>query len=195
MITKYSRDPYVATSEDIRWFWADLDIATDHELAREYVNNNLESLNEKYPFEVTEWLLNWYRFMPDIIGKYNGTGQVDWNLLFTLIKPLPQLPVPFHSVIEKLNVKQNKLVREQIYDECYENEELRKRIINYRPIPSRYTYYTPYSKIRKEVVKRAKPKMLRTPKGAGSTFKEVSKLMKNEGIPFEEALKIIEKGS
>lgn len=156
MIQGLHKTPYVAIKDDVRWFEADMDIDTDHEttvIAKEYVEKHFELLNNKYPFELTEWLMNWYRFMPEALYyRWDNTGQLDWNIFFTLIYPLPGLPCPFCLLIDKLNVKQNQMVREQIYMECYKNKILRNNLINLEVIPTMYTHYASYWKIRKEVL-------------------------------------------
>lgn len=160
LIQKYSKKPVVAEQGDIRWFWADLRIEYDRELeqlVKEIVIQNLDILSTSYPFDTSEWIVNWYRFMPDIIERrIDGTGQIDWNLFFSLVYPLKTCGAySFQTLIHKLNIKQNQLVRQEIYQECYDDPKLRKSLLNREVIPPIYTYYTPYNKIRKEVMKKA----------------------------------------
>ena len=154
----FNKDAHPATKEDIRWFWQDIDIDCDTETAWDYVTPQVDKLSEQYPFLITEWFENWYRFMPDIIDKgIDRTGQIDWNLFFSLAWPIPGgLAVPFYLMIKKLNVAQNRIVRIQIVDTIWKDKELRTKIINWELIPSIYINYMPYQLIRKRVIEKDK---------------------------------------
>lgn len=203
LIEKLGRKPHVATGEDIKWFWEDyglynydaLDEPELYKNAKEYIARNFEELNKILPFELTEWLLNWYSFMPDaFFYKKDRVGRVDWNILFTLIGENPPTDSSsFYLVTKALNVAQGRLVRESIYKTVAEDPVLRDKVINYKPLPLMYTYYTPYGKIRKEVLKRIKPPSSRLPSGSRAVFKAVYKLMKEEGIEFTTALNKVTK--
>lgn len=194
LIELYGKTPYHATKDDIAWFWADLRIETepgDSQMAKDYVEENIEKLNTRYPFPVTEWFCNFYRYIPDIIGqKIDNTGQVDWDLFFTLANPRPGFICPFWMTIEKLDVKQNQLARRQIYRECADNPELRNKLIKGDVIPSMYTYYVSYQKIRKEVLKLTKtidpfdPEKTLKPK----IFRRAMQYMTKEGLNNKDAL-------
>lgn len=129
--------------------------------------------------------------MPDaFFYKKDRVGQVDWNILFSLIGENPPTDSSsFYLVTKALNVAQGRLVRESIYKTVAEDPVLRNRVINYKPLPLMYTYYTPYGKIRKEVLKRIKPLRMVAPSGSREVFKAIYKLMKEEGIDFNTALK------
>lgn len=160
LIKKYSKSLIISLKGDIEWFWGDLRIEYDKELeedTKRIVLENYSILSSHYPFDVSEWVVNWYRFMPEIIEKHiDGTGKIDWNLFFSLVYPIKTCGAySYQTLIHKLNIKQNQQVREEIYQECYEDSKLRKALINREVIPPIYTYYTPYNKIRKEVMKKA----------------------------------------
>jgi len=158
ILTDEEKTPHIATKLDVAWFWKDMNQYPEVELAGSYIDMHLEELNTQYCFKLTEWMLEWYRFMPDALQfKLDRTGPVDWNLFCSLAFPLPEtLPVPFHCFIRKLNVVQRGIVREQIYEECYTNRKLRNRVLKGEVIPARYTTYAAYSRIRKEVIKKMK---------------------------------------
>ena len=190
MIEKYKKEPHAATPEDIRWFWKDMDSddPDNYALAKEAVAKDERFIkwNEQYPFELTEWLREWYTYMPEALSlKLDGAGPVDWNLLFTLIEPLNTCGVPFICLRKALNVRQNQLVREQIYKEVTEDPKLRDRVLNYQPISPIYTQYTPYGTIHKEVMRRLKPDSGRAPRGSIAIFKEVEKLIREGRVPEE----------
>ena len=193
MIEKFHKEPHVATKEDIRWFWKDMDSTSveSYALAKEAVadDEKFSKWNDQYPFELTEWIREWYTYMPDALSlKLDKTGQIDWNLLFTLIEPISSGGLPFIDLIKALNIRQNQLVREQIYKTVAEDPVLREKVLHYQPIPSIYTHYTPYGKIYREVVRRIKPQRSTAPRGSLSIFKRAEKLVKS-GVPVEEALK------
>ena len=202
LINLLDREPYIATQEDIKWFWKDqglynFDINEESDLyqnAKEYVERNLEELGTRFPYELTEWLLNWYSYMPDAFYyRKDRVGQIDWNILFTLIGRNPPIDSStFHLVIKALNVRQGRTFRERIYREIANSPDLSQKVLSYKPIPLAYTQYTPYSKIRKEVLKILKPPREAAPRGSRGTFREVEKLMR-EGLDFETALKQVEK--
>lgn len=158
LMQKHGKEAHGATREDIRWFWQDLDMECETEIAWDYVQPRIRELSEMYPFLVTEWFMNFYRFMPDIIEKgIDRTGQIDWNLFFSLAYPIPGgLAVPFYKMIEKLNVAQLREVREQIVDEIWNDPEMRKKIFKEEGIPSKYTYYMAYQTIRNRVIEKDK---------------------------------------
>lgn len=156
LMDKYNKEPHPATREDIAWFWQDFGMECEKEIAWDYVQPRIRDLSEQYPFLTTEWFMNFYRYMPDIIDKgLDGTGQIDWNLFFSLAYPLPGgLAVPFRYMIEKLNVAQLREVREQIVDEVWIDPEMKKSIFKWGTIPTIYTYYMPYQLIRKRVIEK-----------------------------------------
>lgn len=158
LMQKFGKEAHPATREDIRWFWQDLDMECETDIAWDYVQPRIRELSEMYPFLVTEWFMNWYRFMPDIIEeRIDGTGQIDWNLFFSLASPLPGgLAIPFYKMIEKLNVAQLREVKAQIVDEIWNDKEMRKSIFNWGNIPTIYTYYMPYQAIRNRVIEKDK---------------------------------------
>ena len=159
LIKIWKKEPHVATKKDIRWFWEDMDMDdVESEIVWAYVTPKVDKLSQMYPFRVTEWFENFYRFMPDILPLgLDGTGQIDWNLFFSLAYPLPGgLAVPFRSMVRKLNVAQLRLVKEKIINEIWEDKDLRKKIINWDLIPSIYIHYMPYQLIRKRVVEKDK---------------------------------------
>jgi len=196
MIEKFNKNPHFATKEDIRWFWKDMDMDSHEsymlaktEVARE---EKFIKWNNQYPFELTEWVMEWYSYMPDAISfRLNGAGQIDWNLIFTLIEPLNTEGIPFICLVKALNVRQNQMARQQIYRTIAEDPILRQKVLNHEPISPIYTHYTPYSKIHREVVKILNPPKERSPQGSSRVFKLVEKAMREESIPFEEALKRI----
>jgi len=161
MIERFHKSPHPATVEDTRWFWKDMDQEEGwaYDLAKDWISNwdIFLKLNEQYPFELTEWLMEWYSYMPEALSyKLDGAGTIDWNLFFTLIYPLPSTKYPFICLIKAVNVKQNQIVREQIFDTISKDPELSKRVLNNEVIPSIYTHYTTYKRIRREVVKRTR---------------------------------------
>lgn len=158
LIEKFGKEAHPATREDIRWFWQDIEMECETDVAWDYVQPRVRELSGQYPFLITEWFMNWYRFMPDIIEKgIDRTGQIDWNLFFSLAYPLPGgLAVPFCVMIEKLNVAQLREVKVQIVDEVWKDPEMRKNIFKEEGIPSIYTYYMPYQTIRKRVIEKDK---------------------------------------
>ena len=195
LIKKYSKTPVIAQKSDRDWFWGDIDIEWDQELeeeAKEIVRANYDVLEQRYPFEISEWFVNWYRFMPEIIEKHiSGTGQVDWNLFFSLAYPLKTCGAySFQTLIHKLNIKQNQDVRQQIYQDCYDDPKLRQAIVNGDVIPPIYTYYTPYSKIRKEVLKKIREDAKLHPIDVADTelFTQAAQLMEEQGLSTKEAL-------
>lgn len=158
LIKKYNKNFIIATKDDQIWFKEDIEVKLDKELeeeAKDIVSKNWEKMSDSYPFDISEWIVNWYRFMPEaFISKKSGAGQVDWNLFFSIISPIHYYGIYcFQTMIHKLNIKQNKEVRQLIYRDCFNNQELRQKLINNEPIPSIYTNYTPYTKIRREVLK------------------------------------------
>lgn len=163
--------------------------------AKEFVERKFSELNTLYPFELTEWFLEWYRYMPEAISeRMDNTGRVDWNIFFTLLGKEPLYDSSsFYLLVKALNVYQSRLVREFIYKSVAEDPKLRKRVLNHKPLPSIYTFYTPYGKIYREVVKLLKPETGRLPNGSRKVFTAVSKLMKEEDISFEDALKRVDK--
>lgn len=203
LIEELGRKPHEATKENLKWFWEDYGLYNyeareEPELyknAKGHVERNFDKLNAEFPFELTEWLLNWYSFMPDaFFYKKDKVGQVDWNILFSLIGTDPPTDSSsFYLVTKALNVSQGRLVREAIYKEVAGDPKLRDRVINYKPLPLMYTYYTPYGKIRREVLKRIKPPRQAAPSGSRAIFKAISKMMKEEEVDFNTALKKAEK--
>lgn len=156
LIQLLGKPPHIATKEDKQWFWVDMETPCDKETAWAYINYNIDTLGDKYNyiFRVTEWFSEFYRYMPELLyDRLDGTGQIDWNLFFTLAYPLPgNLGIPFHTMINKLNVAQLRLVKEKIVQEIYDDKELRKRVYTHGLIPSIYTYYMPYQLIRKRLI-------------------------------------------
>lgn len=157
-IKEFGYIPHNATKEDIEWFWQDMDIDCDKETAWDYVTPNFPTLNQQYPFKVTEWFMEFYRYMPECLYyHYDKTGQIDWNLFFTLAYPLPKpLGIPFKVMISKVNVAQLRLVKEQIKDEIWNDPKLRHDVLKGELIPSIYIYYLPYWTIRKAIIERQK---------------------------------------
>jgi len=156
LIEEYNKTPHVATKEDIHWFDQDLDMIIDSDVAWDYVTPRIKELSEMYPFYITEWFEEFYRYMPELLptGR-DGTGQIDWNIFFSLAYPLPKLPyLSFRSMIQKLDVAQNRIVRAQIKEEIWNDKELRRKIMNWENIPSIYTNYIAYQTIRKAIVER-----------------------------------------
>lgn len=191
MIERLGKTPHAATKEDIRWFWKDMDLDSEesYALAKEEVGKEelLIKWNDQYPFELTEWLMEWYTYMPEALSLHlDKTGPIDWNLFFSLIEPINTRGVPFICLVKALNVRQNQIVREQIYDTITKDPVLSKKVLNYQPIPSIYTHYTPYGKIHREVVRRLRV-VQKAPSGSLSTFKVIERLTR-EGRSFEEAL-------
>lgn len=200
LIKKYSKTPIIAQKSDRDWFWGDLDIEWDQELeeeAKEIVRANYNALEAHYPFQISEWFVNWYRYMPEIIDKHiRGTGQIDWNLFFSLAYPLKTCGAySFQTLIQKLNFRQAQDVRQQIYQDCYDNPKLRQAIINGDVIPPIYTYYTPYSKIRKEVLKKVREgsKTLVIDDSSKELFTQAAQLVEEQGLSTQEALAKAEK--
>jgi hypothetical protein len=185
LIQEFDKEFVYAKPEDIQWFWRDMDIDFDkvvNELAKEVVELKFEKdLALRYPFGVSEWLDNWYRFMPEIIGELDNTGQVDWNLFFSLVYPLPPLTVPFNVLSKKLNIKWNRVIRDQIYWDCYNDPVVKEKLIKGEIIPSIYTYYTSYSKIRNEVMKKIDGE-------TKELFALAKKLIKEKGLDDKSAL-------
>jgi len=193
MIEKFKKVPHTATREDVRWFWQDMDMDDpgNYALAKAAVAEDKRFLrwNEQYPHELTEWLREWYTYMPDALSLHlDGAGQIDWNLLFTLIEPINTAGIPFICLRKALNVRQNQIVREQIYTEITNDPILRGKILNCKPIPAIYTHYTPYFTIQKEVLRRIKPEVLTAPAGSRRTFLLAEKLMR-KGLQLTIALK------
>ena len=161
MIERFHKSPHQATPEDVKWFWRDMDRedSSNYTFSKCALENwkFFLKLNDQYPFELTEWLMEWYSYMPDAIyAKLDGAGGIDWNLFFTLIYPLNIEDLAFICTVKALNVKQNQLVRDQIFDTITKDPDLSKRVLNNEAIPSIYTSYTTYKRIRTEVIKRTK---------------------------------------
>lgn len=198
MIEKFKKEPHPATKADINWFWQDLD-SDDKESYREAKkiledDTELRRLHTQYPFELTEWLMEWYSYMPECLYYgWDRAGQVDWNLFFTLIEPIKTSGLPFISIIKALNVRQNQIAREQIYNTVFNDPILRKNALEGGMIPTMFTHYTTNSKIRNEVLKRLKGEKIKdeyiAPIGSRKIFKKADKLVKS-GLSLKEALEI-----
>ena len=156
-IEKYNKTPHVATKDDKEWFWQDLELLVDTDVAWEYVEPRVKVLSDMYPFAITEWITDFYSYMPEMFHyKLDGVGQIDWNIFFTLAYPLPKgMAISFHFLMKKLNVAQNRIVRRQIIDEIWNNKDLRLKVMRWEPIPSIYTYYIAYPTIRRRIEERA----------------------------------------
>jgi len=161
LIKECNKTPHQATAGDIAWFWQDLDMPLESDIAWEYVNPRIKELCGMYSFAVTEWFMEFYRYMPEVLDlKLDRTGQIDWNLFFSLAYPLPGgLAVPFHAMINKLNVAQNRIVRKQIIEEIWNNEDLRVKVMKWENIPSIYTYYIAYPIIRNAIERRVQKEL------------------------------------
>jgi len=194
LVEKLSRKPHIATKSDIKWFWEDLnDFDLDptelYSLAKTYIERNFDELNKAYPFELTEWFLDWYRYMPDALYMgLDNTGQVDWNIFFTLAAEKLSDSSSFHYVIKALNVTQSQYVRKAIYQKIADDPDLRDKVMKYQPLPSIFTNYCSYDRIRKEVARILHPSEDRLPDGCRKAFKEAEKIMKEEGVDLNEAL-------
>jgi len=195
-ITAHNLEPVMATKEDVDWFWADMDLEIDSETAKEYVNNHLKALCDRYPFLLTEFFEEFYRYMPDCLYyELDKVGPIDWNLFFTLAYPLPPLPcLSFRVMINKLNWAQLRIVKNQIIEEIWNNKELRRRVLEEEVISSLYTQYIPYLTIRKRLLERAKKeeRLIQEEKnilmGRGKVpewVREATKLY-DQGVPVEE---------
>lgn len=181
-----------------KWFEDDLgyyglDVRECYRNAKDYVERNLKALTEEFPFEVTEWLDGWYSLMPELLLDVPGyTTEADWILFFTIVGEFPAKGgIPFCCLIKALNVKQNQLLREEIYKAIAEDEVLRNKVLNWEPLPSIYVHYCNYSTIRRKVLKILKPKTEKCPNGMRAYFKEAEKLIRSSKVSPEEALETV----
>ena len=170
-----------ATREDIHWFWEDqgMDLEMDKDLAWDYVNSNFEALDKQYPFDVTEWFMEFHRYMPDCLKfHWDRAGLIDWNLFMSLAKPLPTLnTTSFKMMITKLNVAQQRREKEKIKTMCWKDPTLRDKLVKGEIIPAKLTELIPYQSLRKTVVDRLQEEL--RPK-----FEEMLKLQK-QGVEIE----------
>ncbi len=201
MLEKYNKPVFRHTEEDIHRFWQDFDMEVEKEDAWDYVNYNYVKLCEMYPFEVTEWFMEFFRYMPECLWyHYDDAGDVDWCCFFSLLYPLPgNLGISYCEMIKKLNVSQNRQVKRQILDEIWNDPDLKHKILRGDLVPSIYIYYTPYQTLRKAIIERQEKynralKKEKKEQISGHTpppwLKEAHKL-RQEGKTPEEILKIL----
>jgi hypothetical protein len=155
LIDRWHKDKIHATQEDVNWFWKDLKSSEDYSL--EFYMLQVEpkalEIDQHYPFEITEWFLEFYRYMPDcLIHKWDGACEVDWHLFFCLAKPLYLIPgISFYSMISRLNIIQLRHVKDQIVDTVLEDAELLRRVVDNENLPPQYTYYLPWKSLKRRV--------------------------------------------
>ena len=206
LIKQFSKKILSTTKFDIDWFWKDfygppLDspenpysqewkewskeytdgYKEDTKYTKEIVRNNIETISKYYPIDIVTWTSSWYDYMPEFIDfNLFRTGKIDWDLFFSVVSPIKQWGAPSFSLfIEKLNNYQGKLESERLIQECYDNVELRTRIIDGIILPSKYTEYDGYWVISKRV--------------HDILYKEVHKLIKETGLSPLEAIEICKK--
>jgi len=152
---------YIPTQEDIRWYnkdWKD-DGLVDVKTADEYVKANIEDLNKRYPFLVTEWFCEWYDIMPDhhLLCPGELITKGDWILFFTLVNPLPgNIAISFCRLVKRLDVKQLVFIKREIVEAVWNDRDQRRKILTGDGIKAIYTYYMPYQEIRGRILTRAK---------------------------------------
>ena len=126
-ILKGNRKYHEATKEDIRWFWDQEELGSIlgigpqvTEPAKEFVRKNLFYLTKNfYNFWDTEWITEWYKFMPMVLEtpKEFNAGRIDWSCFFSIVYPLPpNIPVDFNVFIHKLNIMHQKMARLRAFD-------------------------------------------------------------------------------
>lgn len=187
-----------ATKADLQWFKEDWEVffETPVKLCDEYVTKNLDELIKRYPFLVTEWLVEWYDIQMDLPIKYTLSMPyyADWNLFFSFVYPLPpNIAIPFYRLVRRLDVKENILIKKQIVDDIWNNTDLRQKVVHGEGIPAVYTYYISYQQLRQRILTRNKAGYegaqaeLAAFKGTKQPewYKEMSKLVR-EGYVFKE---------
>jgi len=190
-IEKHKLPYYKTTKADVKWFWEDLDIEDDSATVREFVDQNLKPLCDRYAFLLTEFFEEFYRYMPECLwNRWDNVGQLDWDLFFTLAYPLPALPCSsFRTLIKKLNLAQLRIVKVQIMNEIWDSPEYRRRVLHEEVLPALYTQYIPYETIRREMVRRFEKK---------TRLMEVEKRITQGGaLPtwMKEAQKLVDSGA
>lgn len=181
-IEHFNREPHIATKADIKWFWGDYDLEIDSEVAWEYVNENLHELNAQYSFGVTEWFMEFYRYMPDCLEfNWDKVGAPDWNIFFTLAYPLPHLTyTSFQITIKKLNIAQTRQLKINLKEEIWNSEELREKLFKGEPISAYYLQYFTYAHLRNYIIDRKKKALRNRDAAYIRTFKELRETYKDE---------------
>ena len=156
LIEDFKKEVHLASKEDVRWFWEDINIETDTEASWEYVNTHLSILNTQYIFYITEWFMEFYRYMPEVIeARLDRAGLIDFNIFFTLASPIVRPTcTSFQEMLTKLNTWQTRKAKEQIKRDCWENIDLRTKLLQGDLIPSIYLEYIPYQTLRKVILER-----------------------------------------
>jgi hypothetical protein len=141
LIETLKKEHYIATPEDIIWWRKDLHTDFDTKVVWSYIETHREGLEAQYPVDLTQWLLDFYMYLcffllpkPEPPASY-----VDWNLFFTLARPIT-LPVyiPLKAAVQKLNIAQHRDIRLLLKEECYQDVDLRNKVLKGEIIPAKY---------------------------------------------------------
>ena len=157
-IEKYNKEPYKALKKDLDWLYEDLDIFVYSDYAWPIINKNIQRLISQYTFELTEWLMEFYSFVPFWYEiKDPAVNIVDFNIFFTLARPIPtieEIAVPFYLTIEKLDVFYQRAAREATIQHVLETPELLVKVIKGDIVPPNILNYITYGNLRSKVLQK-----------------------------------------
>jgi hypothetical protein len=164
LIEELKKSNYIARREDLEWWRLDSDRYVDSIVAKTYVESHRSSLELSYPPKATKWFRDFYSYLIYFLLPFRVPGRpqrpsvpptsyIDWNLFFTLARPIdiPEF-TSFKMTIQKLEIAQDRDLREALKEECFRNPELRNRLLKGEPVPPKYTEDLYYKDLVKYVV-------------------------------------------
>jgi hypothetical protein len=157
LINNLGKTHYIAQPKDLAWWTEDLHKIVDTKVAWVFVENHREKLESQYPLEVTNWFLDFYNYLCFfLVPKYNIKDRyIDWNLFFTLARPIEIHPsTSFNKTIQKLQIAQGRDLRAKLKEECYQDVELRTRVLKGELVPPKYTEDINYIELRHYIERR-----------------------------------------
>lgn len=153
---KLKKDPLLPEQEDIDWFWQDMDLEIDKEVARAEILEHKELL-DWYNFDQVVWIDDFYWLMVDALKLgWDNAGLLDWIVFFSLTSPRPPLKMTSFSVfMEALLPLKKEQYREYEINYILEHDpETLIKILKGDIIPYYYTSHITYHQLQTRIVQK-----------------------------------------